>query len=160
MDLFFSTIHGSRSLKDHYYLNGVGGGIELEFELAVCEELGFDSSSEDCIKYLRCRYGKSAMCTSYSMTAESSVIPVVPKDAPKKIVVEYLGAEQIPNMLVHVEVDGHVFVFSRVADKDVAIQFGHLALVELDGQDIMPPPVALMEVFNSDPCRRILLDKQ
>lgn len=160
VERYFSIIHGEPSLKDHYYLNGEGGESELELELQLCVENGFDPQSETCLAFHHCRYFASEDRVSMYLVAESRLIPENIKVLPKEITVERLGGDSIPNALVHVKVEGHVYSFSRVEEENGGRVFGFLNLYQIDGESINVPEVDLMEIFNNDPCRDVLLKKQ
>ena len=158
--LYFSTIHCEKSLKDYYHLEGEGGEGELEYELQVCRELGVETDSDVCTNYLRCRYENKEQVVSYSYTAESRLVPVVDDIAPDSITVKKGPEGYVPHVMVHVRIDGHVYSFYRSTGKSEAPVFGLLSLSRIDGKPIKLPDIDLMEVFNSDPCRDILLKKQ
>ncbi|WP_338669200.1 hypothetical protein [Pseudodesulfovibrio methanolicus] len=63
----------------------------------------------------------------------------------------------MPYVLVTAEVGGRRLTFHRVVDLEDQEAFGRLVLTEIDGEKIKLPNIDLMELFNSDPCRDVLL---
>ena len=160
MDMYFSTIHGDRSLKNHYFLDGEGGEAETGYAMQVRRELGVDPDSDTCTGYRLCRSQNKDQLASYYSTAASKLVPIVDNIAPDSITVEKGPEGYVPHIMVHVSIDGHMYSFYRSTDKNEARVFGTLSLSRIDGKPIELPDINLMEIFNNDPCRDILLKKQ
>jgi hypothetical protein len=154
---FFQVVSGRSALADCIYFTGQESP-DNDLAARACLENGVGPRTQQCFNYKQCRFHNRDKVRSYYLTALSRVLP---HGKPGRIDIEKGEEGYVPYIMVHVHIGDDVVSFHRTLGVTAQDVFGRLHPARLNGIPIdvskLPFPE---EVFESDPCRSILMDRK
>lgn len=140
VDRFMNEILGpgaSPTLADYWFFVGRSSETELGFELAQCARRGWIPvlESPDCIAYTRARAATPDSSPSFYFEWLRTKLPTNSVKYEIVAIQENKG-EAIGDRVVSVRVDDILVTFVATTDPDLALVFGHLSPLSVDGTNI------------------------